>query len=68
MKYDRLHEVLRYDADTGIFKWSVSQNNRAQAGSIAGYKRPDGYIQIRIDGKTILLTGSAWLYVHGYFP
>ena len=47
--YERLHELLRYDADTGHLYWKVSKG-RAKAGAKAGTRAPDGYGVARIDG------------------
>jgi len=37
-------------------------------GSIAGHIRKDGYLHIKIDGKSYLAHRLAWLYVHGVWP
>ena len=62
---ERLKELLSYDPATGVFRWRVSLSNRAPSGSVAGCIRPDGYVQIMIDGKHYLAHRLAWLYVHG---
>lgn len=67
LKYDRLHEVITYNSKTGIFRWKVSRYG-CKAGTVAGYKRTDGYIAIVIDNKLYLAHRLAWFYVHGYFP
>lgn len=63
----RLVELLTYDAATGVFKWRVARGRQA-AGSVAGKDHPNGYRQIRIDGRLYLAHRLAWLYVHGAWP
>lgn len=67
LKQDRLKELLYYNSDTGIFK-RVIRRGSCLAGSVAGAKRPDGYIQINIDNKFYLAHRLAWFYTQGYFP
>lgn len=64
----RLKELLRYNPSTGIFTQLVSRGGTAIAGSVAGSKNTQGYLQIQIDGTIYLSHRLAWLYVHGYFP
>lgn len=64
----RLKELLEYDPETGIFKWKVSKNSRAQIGSVAGSLKSSGYIQLMIDKKQYSVHRLAWLYVYGYIP
>lgn len=68
---ERLHELLEYDLETGIFRWKVSRG-RAKKGSVAGSihkgTRNSKYLHIRIDRKGYKAHRLAWLYVHGYFP
>jgi hypothetical protein len=63
----RLHELLSYNPDTGVFVRRV-KSSTALAGQIAGGVRKDGYLQISIDNKRYLSHRLAWLYVHGTFP
>lgn len=63
----RLHKVVSYDPDTGIFrrltKWG-SQN----IGDIPGTQSPQGYWYIGVDGQAHPAHRLAWLYVHGNWP
>jgi hypothetical protein len=68
LTHERLLELLDYDPATGVFRWRVSPNNRVKVGSVAGAVRPDGYSQIRIDGKRYMLSRLAVFYVEGKWP
>ena len=63
----RLKQVLKYNPDTGVFKWRQDIGGRND-GDIAGTKRDDGRIVIRIDGKDHGANRLAWLYIRGEFP
>ena len=65
LSQDRLREILDYSPETGIFRWKVSRGGTARAGSIAGWKRPDGYVRINVDRKLHYAHRLAWLYVYG---
>lgn len=48
---ERLHELLVYEAETGVLRWRVMRNlNNATAGSVAGSDNGSGYLQVMIDG------------------
>lgn len=65
---DRLKELLRYDPETGFFTWVAPTNSRLSKGSIAGHKQKDGYIVIKLDGKSYRAHRLAFLYIDGIFP
>ena len=64
---ERLRELLECNPDTGLFTWRVSRG-RIKAGNVAGSRREDGYVIIRIDDKPYLAHRLMWLHVHGTFP
>ena len=71
IKLERLREVLRYDSDNGEFWWRVKPSkyaHRVDISNPAGFVKPDGYRQIKIDGVTYREHRLAWLYVHGEWP
>lgn len=63
----RLKELLWYTPNTGVFVW-ITKKGRAKEGDRAGTIRPDGRLQIYVDGKPYLAHRLAWLYVHGTLP
>lgn len=68
LTYERLHEVLDYNEETGIFIWKIKPAHRVDIGDTAGCKNSKGYIYISIDGKDYRANRLAWFYVYGYFP
>lgn len=64
----RVHELLNYDQNSGRFTWKRSMRGPAKSGDEAGYKRPDGYITIKIDGQRVYAHRLAWFFVHGKWP
>lgn len=66
--YDRLHELLDYDPETGVFRWKVGRGGTAKSGSVAGSLNSEGYVYICVDGRKYWAHRLAWLWVHGYFP
>jgi hypothetical protein len=65
---ERLHKLLDYDCDTGVFTWKVSKGTR-KAGDTAGtVNKKDGYIRLMIDGVNYVGHRLAWFYVHGEWP
>jgi len=66
--YERLHELLNYDSETGRFTWKVSRGNKVNVGAIAGWNEARGYLQIGIGKKLYYGHRLAWLYFYGYTP
>jgi hypothetical protein len=63
----RLHEVLDYDPESGVFRWKVKPARRYHVGSVAG-DRATGYVRIKVDGESWGAHRLAWLYVYGETP
>jgi len=63
----RLKELFIYDKLTGLFTRKIDVY-KYKKGSIAGSKKVDGYIAIKIDGVSYFAHRLAWLYVKGYWP
>ena len=69
---ERLRQVLTYEPETGIFRWSVKTSKRIMPGEIAGsvHHQANNYSRrvIRVDGQLYSAHRLAWLYVHGQWP
>lgn len=63
----KLKELLRYNANTGIFTWR-RRVGRISAGTIAGTTNDQGYILICIDYQSYRAHRLAWLYMTGDSP
>ena len=65
---ERLHELLHYSPETGIFTWRKDVSPNRKRGSLAGSVNWKGYIVIRIDGSPYRGHQLAWVYINGRFP
>lgn len=66
---EELKTQLHYDSKTGIFTRIKNKKcHKGVAGSVLGYKSPDGYIHIRINYVLYKAHRLAWLYMYGEFP
>jgi len=63
----RLKEVLVYNPCSGTFRWRKSRL-KAKAGKLAGCRRSDGYLLIKIDGRSYRAARLAWFYTYGEWP
>jgi hypothetical protein len=64
-----LNQHIHYDKETGVFtRVKDHVKKKYLAGSVTGVSRPDGYLQIMIDGKIFLAHRLAWLYEFGEVP
>ena len=68
LTYDRLREVLNYDASTGVFTWRTKLSRKVVIGREAGTLKPNGYVSIRVDGHAHYAHRLAWYYVYGSWP
>ncbi len=66
--HEYIKEILLYCPLTGFFMWIGKTRGNIKAGTIAGTKDKNGYIQIGINKKIYLAHRLAWLYMKGYFP
>jgi hypothetical protein len=69
---ERLHELLDYDPQTGIFTRKVRTAQRHQVGDRADLRIAKGpmagYRRVAIDSTKYLAHRLAWLYVYGVWP
>lgn len=72
---ERVHELLRYDPDSGKLFWRVDIRSgangnqcHARAGDEAGHKRKDGYISVSVDGYVWKAHRLIWFMVKGVKP
>lgn len=68
---DELKAMLNYNPETGEFTWRVNRRGHAgksQAGTVAGFRRPDGRMVVSIKAKHYLASRLAWFYTHGVWP
>jgi hypothetical protein len=70
LNWDYLRSIYDYDPDTGHFthKTGRPRGGWAKPGKIAGCRRSDGYILIRIKGFNYRAHRLAWFYTHGRWP
>lgn len=64
---EKLKKLLNYDPETGLFTCLVSRG-KCCVGSVAGYRRPDGYVMIGLCKAYFLSHRLAWFYVYGFWP
>ena len=64
----RLHQLLDYNVETGVFRWKVRPCNRVKIGAEAGRVTESGYRVAQLDGQMYQLPRLAWLYINGSWP
>jgi hypothetical protein len=64
----RLHQLLNYDTETGLFRWRIRKGGTANPGVIAGCADPRGYVRIKLDGRYYYAHRLVWFWVHQYWP
>jgi len=67
LAHDELLRQLNYNTYIGIFRWKISKPGLF-INDIAGHKRKDKYIIIRINNKNYYAHILAWFYVYGKWP
>ena len=63
-----LQKLFKYNKETGDFIRKVKTAIATSVGEKAGYKNKQGYVQMRIQGKTYQAHALAWLYMFGEIP
>jgi hypothetical protein len=62
-----LHELLDYDANTGVFCWKKKRRG-IQVNKPLGTNNGFGYLRITVMSKSYYAHRLAWMYVHGNLP
>lgn len=65
--HSKLMELLRYDPKSGLFIRRVSRQKHC-AGEVAGVLNDQGYIVIKIEGRSYKAHRLAWFYMTGEWP
>jgi Demerecviridae HNH endonuclease len=64
----RLKELLTYDPDTGVFRWSKRRGGVKFGGLCGRVSKVHGYLEICIDRELIRAHRLAFLYMTGRLP
>ena len=65
----RLKELLNYDLETGIFtRIKIPLGSHDKVGDIAGTRKINSYVSIRVDGKLYKAHRLAFLHINGSMP
>ena len=62
---EELQKRFVYINGTLVYRYSIGNK---KLGSLAGYKKPDGYYRVYINGKGYYLHRLIWLYHKGDLP
>lgn len=69
LTYERAHEVLSYNKETGELRWKVQLSNRAPKGSIAGsLNKKENRWRVKIEGELFFSHRVIWLMMTGAWP
>lgn len=63
-----LQAAFDYDPSTGVLRWKIRPAQRMHVGDVAGGLKADGYVGIRLRGKTHQAHRVAWAIVAGTWP
>lgn len=62
------NERLRYEPETGLFRWNYTRSYRAKKDDVAGFLGKDGYMRLSINGLPYFAHRVAWFAVYGKWP
>ncbi len=67
---DVVRTALDYSPESGVLRWRrpPSRNATIKAGDLAGCINSDGYLQVKLRGKSRIAHRLIWLYQHGVWP
>lgn len=64
----RARALLIYDEATGRLTWLISPSPKIKAGTSAGTLRSNGYVYVKIGGRSYMAHRLAWLIKTGAWP
>lgn len=64
----RIKELVTYDPNTGEFTRNIRISNKINIGDKAGWLSKEGYIRLRLEGKSYSAHRVAWFYMIGEWP
>jgi uncharacterized protein YegP (UPF0339 family) len=65
----RLKELLHYDPETGDFRWrTAARHGQITPWSLAGSPHSQGYVVLKVAGKSFRAHRLAWMYMTGSEP
>jgi hypothetical protein len=65
---EKVKELLDYNSETGVFTWKTKIGTNCRAGKLAGSLTDEGYIRIKLCGKSYQVHRLVWLMEYGKFP
>lgn len=68
LTFERAHELLSYDSESGEFRWRVARRGVKLNKAAGCFDKKFGYIRIRIDSRLYMIHRIAWLLSHKKFP
>lgn len=68
LTYERAHERLRHDSESGELIWKVDFWKKVKAGKVAGDRYRNGYRRVCIDSQDYLAHRVVWLMAYGEWP
>ena len=71
IRVERLHELLRYDVESGLLYWKVRRNQLALEGAVAGHIdncRGKLYYRVRVDRQLVMGHWIVWAMHYGHWP
>jgi len=68
LTYERAHDRLRQDPETGELYWKIDHWKKVKAGQVAGDLYRNGYRRVCLDSKDYLAHRVVWLMTYGVWP
>lgn len=65
---EEVKRLLDYCCLTGRLFWKVDRNHKTKAVHVAGHRRADGYVVLKINGHNYLAHHLAWVITYSAWP